>query len=121
MERGFMKKGVVVSHVVVKGSRDRRQGELWSLLRETVIGHEVMEWGFMMKGVVIVITHVVLMVLALWAGFVMCNSLQHIMPLTPSLHVSASFSLQCGQASLSSRRPHSGSEGSSTTATGDGE
>ena len=73
------KKGVVISHVVVKGSRDRRQGELWSLLREIVIGHEVMEWGFMMKGVVVVIARVVLTVLALWAGFVMCNSLQHIM------------------------------------------
>ena len=53
MERGFMKKGVVVSHVVVKGSRDRRQGELWLLLREIVVGREVMEWGFMMKGVVV--------------------------------------------------------------------
>ena len=76
MERGFMKKGVVVSHVVVKGSRDRRQGESWSLLREIVIGREVMEWGFMMKGVVIVVACIVLMVQVLWAGFVMHDSLQ---------------------------------------------
>ena len=70
------KKGVVVSRVVVKGSHDCRQGESWSLLREIVIGREVMEWGFMMKGVVIIVACIVLTVRVLWAGFVMHDSLQ---------------------------------------------